>query len=103
MTNNRTVIFWLKEEDRELFESLYRTKLNLYPNVERILTSNLEDPGVLAKIGTRFVLGRRGIWIPKTKNGNRKIYPFVKIDTNSAHRDGIILTSYSGVEVDYHL
>jgi hypothetical protein len=74
--------------------------INLESGDGNILTGRLDNVGFLAKIGKRFVLGKEGVWIPK--DSDQKFY-FVRIDNSSAYPNGLILSPYSDIDVDYHL
>lgn len=89
---------WLREQDKTLLEELSKISLNSYG--DQILTGILDNPGLLAKIGKRFVLGKEGIWIPKDTDQK---YHFIRIRNSSVYLNGLILTPYSDIDVDYHL
>lgn len=89
---------WLREQDKNLLEEL--CKISLISYNDQILTGSLDNPGFLAKISKQFVLGRVSAWIPKDSDQK---YPFVRIDNSSVYPNGIILTPYSDIDVDYHL
>ena len=90
---------WVREHEiQKLFEESCKIDLNSYKG--HILTGRLNNPGFLAKIRKRFVLGKEGVWIPK--DSNQKFH-FVRIDNSSAYPNGLILSPYSAIDVDYHL
>lgn len=93
---------WLREQDKTLLENLSKVSLSGYldSSVGRILTGTLDNPGVLSKIRKEFVLGRESVWIPKDTDQK---YHFVRIDNSSAYSNGLILTPYSAIDVEYHL
>jgi hypothetical protein len=90
------ISLWLREQDRELFGEA--CDLGSYQG--EILTGELENTGVLAKLRKQFVLGKEGIWKPRDTDQE---YHFVRIDNNSAYPDGLVLTPYSETDVKYHL
>ena len=65
-----------------------------------ILIGKLDNPGFLSKIRKRFVLGKEGVWIPEDSDQKLR---FVKINNSSAYPNGLILSPYSAIDVDYHL
>ena len=90
---------WVREHEiQKLFEEGCKIDLNSYKS--HILTGRLNNPGFLAKIRKQFVLGKEGVWIPK--DSNQKFH-FVRIDNSSAYPNGLILSPYSAIDVDYHL
>ena len=89
---------WLREEDKNLFEEACKIELDSYR--DDILTGKLDNEGLLAKIGKKFVLGKHSIWKPKDSDQE---YPFVRIRNSSSYSNGLILTPYSAIDVEYHL
>ena len=89
---------WLREQDKTLFRGLCKISLNSCK--DKILTGTLDNPGLLAKVGKKFVLGKTSVWIPRDTD---KKYYFVRIDNSSAYSNGLILTPYSEIDVTYHL
>ena len=108
--------FWLMEQDRALLGELYGGGLTAYK--PQILVGHLDNPGLLAKIGGRFVLGRERILIPKNTDRNlRKLqkhfvlgddgvwrpnstdykYSFVRVGNSSAYPEGLVLTPHPSV------
>jgi hypothetical protein len=95
-----TLTLWLKEADRERFREVCRTKevsdAGLVKYLDNILTAQLRKPGVLSRISQRFVLGKRGLWLPEEK-------PFVYIKNHPLYGEGLFLSTYSLTDVECHL
>lgn len=92
------VKLWIRGLERGLFECVCDMELSEYPNGK--LTGLLENPGLLAKIGKQFVLGKKRVW--EARGTGQALY-FVRINNNSAYPDGLILTPYSAEDVHSHL
>jgi len=93
---------WIKDKDIKLFHRLVKnSNYSFSPYLENVLTTeNIKDPGVLGSMRKKFTVGKIGIWRPR---GSNQIYRFVRINNNSMYPDGLILTPYSEIDVDYHL
>jgi hypothetical protein len=88
---------WISCDDEALFRTVSNVELGTYP--DDILTGKLENEGSIANMRHAFVLGGKGIWIPKDTDQE---YPFIHIRNSSAYREGLILTPYSEIDVKYH-
>jgi len=94
------ITFWLREEDRQLLEELYKTDLaEAGPDARmRLLTGMLENEGAFTRARKRFVLGKKGIWLQEGTEGR---VPYVRIDNNTAYADGLVLTPYHEDDVRF--
>ena len=90
------ITFWLEEQYRKLFGEVCDAELMPYVGCADMLMGGLDNPGVLARIGKDFVIGRRRIWIPKD---TKQELPFVRIKNNSMYSDGLVLTPYDETDV----
>ena len=93
---------WLKNKDIKLFWKLIKNeKHSLSSYSEDILTAeNIENTGIIGAMRKEFAVGKIGFW--KSKDFDQTL-DFVRINNNSMHPYGLILTPYSEIDVDYHL
>ena len=93
---------WIRECDAELFKEACRSArkscedVELSTHLRDILTGKLSNDGLLGKLKGMFTLGAVKVWQPQGAK-------FVRVSGNSMYSDGVILTPYSDVDVDYHL
>jgi hypothetical protein len=96
-----TLQLWIRQSDKERLTAA--CKVNLSADVDDTLTGVLSDPGFLSKIGKMFVLGRKKLWVPKGFDAASKNFPFVYVKNSGAYKEGLILSTYSNLDVKYHL
>jgi hypothetical protein len=88
---------WVSRPDADMLRGIVPVELT--EHLKDILTGEIGNDGLVAKIRKSFVIGRKRIWIPTSGQH----FPFVRVDNHPMYPNGFVMTPYSAVDVDYHL
>ncbi len=98
-----SIQLWIRPVDEKRLCDMVKG-IALKQDDSETLTGTLDQPGFLSAIGKKFALGRKKIWLPKSYHEvPSKQYPFVYIKNSGGYNEGLILCTFSAIDVHFHL